>query len=618
MSDSVGQRRRASSKVIISLLAGVIIPIALGYSVSAPLGAMTALVLALTLAFQTLKATRFLSVSISFGVCGLEALFSSITALPSITLIFPTLLLAVYIAFRRVSKRKSPLPRFEDVAMLSSLIGLTSMSLLLVKILAPTNVFSWVMYGDAMSSVFISRELNSLHPLEIFSSGQLFAAPLQFMMANFATAGYVPPVNSSGIVEALEAQIAVALIALSVGLAQLSKLIERNQSKPVIATKAFVLFVLMQSGLILGLVASNGFLSVGIAFAFYSAVLVLCYKLLSSDKIDVALSVQMIVMLGLLAFSWVLLAILVIGVILSVTLTKRIKTHRFRALVVLVPLLTVSIIVVVSRIPTVQFALQLTGFFPAISVSLFIALTGVFVFVSRNNSILNPQITFSIVLALSSAVITYAFLNNGTSVSKFLSFANAAGVTPFYYSEKLLWIAVMPFVVLLCLIILNHAFSRQGPMWIPTVALVLICSSILTLPGVLNFPWLPMTNDNFRAQLALEFKKDDSTSSRMYFNYKGEWMDSELNGWSGLSWEDYPGSPNSTGKAYVNHLTGISFWRRTEWQLGTPDEYLCRGLALLPAGSTLITSQVDIETRVKQVCQGKDFDVKYDIRNSAK
>ncbi len=500
----------------------------------------------------------------------------------------------------KVTRAKLVFPWPRAIEMLASLLLLGG--LYLQPPSSSRTHLSWVMNGDAMTTVESLRWVRRAIP-DVFL-GQLSAGG--FGTQILAVATQVPFLGRPDLLDDVSSLYGTALVMTLFILL----LVASRFSAPIGGVwrtflVAFVLAWICVSGLVLGLVGENGFLSIPTTICFI--VMLFCVVSLprATRKLQWILAeiVLVIAVAASLFIVWAPLGALAAATVFYFVLWRLADVSpalRKAACFILGSpartafvgfLLTLLFFFFVSKMTNVGETRSIGRFYGVPLVAL--AVVTWLLFANRKSGwrIVRPAAGF--IGAAVGSVIGISLLFHMAPVSDLLALPVPEWAYT-YYPYKLLW------VVITALLLLVYSFTASkvragtvGVFRLVLISLVVILSTITvsTLPA----PWFSMAAGD-RASSAARYliERGPATGPVMYFDALGWYHDSTLNGWSGVEWDGY----------YLG-ATSATF-RDRQWWDGDTQTSLCSGLDLLPRGATVVTANPHLKELAKNCVYDTD------------
>lgn len=463
---------------------------------------------------------------------------------------------------------------------------------------------SWVMMGDGFEWIRYLGDLRTLTTFEVITTG-LF--PRLTMSAELlAQTVIIPSAGVSGLLADIQANVAWVLLALIAAAADLL----RNfggapRGRVAFGQGVFVSFV-MSSTLIAGLVAANGFLSVAPTVALYVLGLISVTRHLRNG--DRTSWIVAVVAVAALVTSWQPFALVVAGILLGILVARRIPVlHSWWPLIsgVLVAIVTLAtVLITTGAIPAAG-----AGHFPATPLSVLLLVIVALLVVTVRSRAQGIALTITVGFVAGSLTAFVSFRGGG--LFAFLAAIHNTGITPFYYVQKFVWIAAVPAVLLLAVVIASQTSVQRLGRRTSALAGALLITASFTAATVPNFPWLPLGSRSDILELGdLVLDPTVTSQPRVFVGYQAPHVDAVINSWNGLLWDRYLSTdPSGEGPG----------WLRKEaiWASIQGGDFVGAACAAGESASeplTIVTSQAALPDAASSSCPDSLTGVQFEFR----
>ena len=463
---------------------------------------------------------------------------------------------------------------------------------------------SWVMMGDGFEWIRYLGDLRTLTTFEVITTG-LF--PRLTMSAELlAQTVIIPSAGVSGLLADIQANVAWVLLALIAAAADLL----RNfggapRGRVAFGQGVFVSFV-MSSTLIAGLVAANGFLSVAPTVALYVLGLISVTRhLRNGDRTSWMVT---LVAVAALVTSWQPFALVVAGLLLGILVARRIPVlHSWWPLIsgVLVAIVTLAtVLITTGAIPAAG-----AGHFPATPLSVLLLVFVALLVVTVRSRARGIALTITVGFVAGSLTAFVSFRGGG--LFAFLAAIHNTGITPFYYVQKFVWIAAVPAVLLLAVVIASQTSVQRLGRRTSALASALLIAASFTAAAVPNFPWLPLGSRSDILELGdLVLDPTVTSQPRVFVGYQAPHVDAVINSWNGLLWDRYL-STDASGEG--------PGWLRKEviWASIQGGDFVGAACAAGESASgplTIVTSQAALQGAASSSCPDSLTGVQFEFR----
>lgn len=465
-------------------------------------------------------------------------------------------------------------------------------------------VISWVMMGDGFEWVRYLGDLRTLTTFEVITTG-LF--PRLTMSAELlAQTVIIPSVGVSGLLADIQANVAWVLLALIAAVADLLRNFGGAPRGRVAFGQGVFVSCVMSSTLIVGLVAANGFLSVAPTVALYVLGLISVTRYLRNG--DRTSWIVALVAVAALVTSWQPFALVVAGLLLGILVARRIPVlHSWWPLIsgVLVAIVTLAtVLITTGAIPAAG-----AGHFPATPLSVLLLALVVLLVVTVRSRARGIALTITVGFVAGSLIAFVSFRGGG--LFAFLAAIHNTGITPFYYVQKFVWIAAIPAVLLLAVVIVSQTSVQRLGQRTSTLAGALLIAASFTAAAVPNFPWLPLGSRSDILELGdLVLDPTVTSQPRAFVGYQAPHVDAVINSWNGLLWDRYLSTdPSGEGPG----------WLRKEaiWAAIQGGDFVGAACAAGESASgplTIVTAQAALPDAASSSCPDSLTGVQFEFR----
>jgi hypothetical protein len=457
----------------------------------------------------------------------------------------------------------------------------------------PNSQFTWMLIGDGNNWFTQLRLIQSI-------SGHRFRELIANSPGTSVLTDLLNPVRakspSLAFISDLNAMLNFQLIIAIFIVALFMHRIHKSRNIP-FSMRVLLVLLLTQFGSILGMAGLNGFISSSVTLFFFLLLLSFSEINFSNNRIYEFLLYSSMVIIFL--FTWSLLIPFVIAQYLFVRVPRNaFNEYRFAFLMTgaLLTFLSLNLGVrVVEQIDVVGYlTIPRGGMWPDLNVNIYLGFLILLFVIMHQNGIFSGLYS----LQLWVLVVTCQLL--------FLGYENPRFWSPWssYYPQKLFTLVYLAFSLWIIAKLLAHKRDIL-------ISVALIFSLALNFYLQLPNPILDKTTRNINTNLnskldlqgpnALSFilTKIDEKKPFAFWNFYDWPVESSVNAWAGLAWEQYPGnwSLPKDDLLFNTNYSGPVGNRNYHDGNQTDIKNLCRLASLLPSGSVIFTRDI-IQTKV--------------------
>jgi hypothetical protein len=531
----------------------------------------------------------------------LLSLITQILALPGVIASALLVLVAAIVLAHAARRGNLQLPQ----AGLWSALGVAAVPLVtlaLSSLVTPAATISWVMMGDGFEWVRYLGDLRALAPLELLTSG-LF--PRLTMSTELLARTVLLPGSAGGLdglladVHANVAWVVLGVIAAFADLARGFGERRRSPSSSRMFVQGLLVALVMCSTLVLGLVAANGFLSVSTTIALFVMSLIGLDRFVRCRDRTGAV----IALLGAvcLVTSWQPFALVVAGLLVGVLVRGIVGRWWPVVAGVAITVLTVgAVLLTTGSIPAAG-----AGHFPATPVAVLAVTTSVALVLAARGASRTLAQLIAIAFVAGSVSALYSFSDG--NVWGLLASIHDSGITPYYYVEKFIWIAGIPAVALVIILLTSPSIRIVAGSLTSTLAITVFVLAAFTAAQVPNFAWLPLGSRSDVLELG-ELVLDPTVMDqpRVFVGYQAPHVDAVINSWDGLLRDRYLTSGAGTGAERKDVVLSAV-------ERGDLPGAACAAAAI-GGPITIVTGQPTLEADAGLMCPESLAQVRFDVR----
>lgn len=368
------------------------------------------------------------------------------------------------------------------------------------KRVSPGADFGWLMSGDSLSELYWMTSLRASGPghdawavIASTSAHDYLANTLAYVAGGTASPTLV-----------MDMRAFAAVVVLSLALGTLQYLVglgspERGRTGLI---QGAVFGLLVISGALIGLPASNGFINVGLSFAMYAIAMTAAARLSCGvSRLDLAAAVASILVLTLV---WPPVAMTAAGLVLASVLSKR-DARRLLTLAVILPgAIITGYWIVTSIVPGVPKMPITTGvnyyYFPITPVAAF-ALASAMLFISERRVPHGAIVRAVPAAAIGGAIGMFIAVGGGDPMG-ILADSHVLSATRYYTFLKFVWQVCMPLLVLVAVVLFRPKMRERIGVANTTAALGAVLVAAFTFANMPNVPWLPLDSRGPQQELA--------------------------------------------------------------------------------------------------------------------
>ena len=580
----------SSSAVALALLLG------LSYIISRPLFLLTATALLGWLVLGNLgRRFRPLQQIAPVGALVLLTLAALLMAQLGVSrywaLILVWVLLIALLILQLAGTGLSPLRKvFPTSTLLIALVPFTTLAL--AAVLWPGMAFAWVMIGDG------HPEFNLMTLYRELPAGDFF--PRHYP---FATTGHLLVADSLNITSSytgidafrtdLQAMAAVTFLPIVLAVQQMQMAFGSRVQSGRSMLQGITLGIFACSGLVMGLPASNGFISTSLSVLFYSSLAVLISAIFK--RFTVAALIGSALLVIALVSTWQPVAMTGLGLIIAALIYNALRSKRkspagiaaFSGAGVLVVFGFYELFSIVTSGASGFPGLHGNYYYPMTPLAIFLLMGVVAITTANSNRLRTTAIALS--AAAIAGTLAFMFGNRFFDFFDVLAGTFIVSSTPYYYLFKYIWLVSVPVVILAGVAITNTLTTSQK-----RPSAVLLTSAFLVVPFIAvttpNFPWIPKSSQPTIKALSEEFGTElKSKSATFYFNVRGDVEDEAVSNWWLLQHRRYElgiGGPEWV-EARRPYGTAYPQWKEVREKLGSAalsGKVVCDEVALIASG----------------------------------
>lgn len=371
------------------------------------------------------------------------------------------------------------------------MIALVPLSTMAVASLVwPGMESSWAAIGDALHELNIARELSVLgagqaipDAFPVGTHGHDFLVGALFTFSSFF--------GQSDLRTHIDALAATAMVPLILGVLQLFVGLGDPQRRWFGAAQGLTLGALICTSAIVGLPASNGYVNPGMTFALYAMTIVAVdrfYRTRSKWSSTIAL-IGVVALLGVwtpIGFVAFVLwfATLVVG-------------SRERTFLVVSAIGSMGVIVVywlmssiLELLPPMPISYGSASYLPITPIAVFAIATFGIIVLSRDSAS-RPAFRMVPLAALGGSIAMIISMGHGHLLGV-LADSHILSATMYYYVLKFIWLACMPLIVMLLILVLDPQFPRSfGKATFAGMASLVLFVGFM-FANTPNMPWIPV------------------------------------------------------------------------------------------------------------------------------
>lgn len=484
-------------------------------------------------------------------------------------------------------------------------------TLAFVAVLWPGMAFAWVMIGDGHPELSLMTLYRELPPGDFF--------PLHYP---FATTGHLLVADSLNITAThmgidafrtdLQAMAAVTFLPIVLAVQQMQLAFGSRLQSGRSLLQGMALGVFACSGLVMGLPASNGFISTSFSVLFYSSLAVLVSALFRKFTLVALVGATLII--AVVVSTWQPVAMTGIGLIIAALVYPALRSKKLSPAGT-AGLAGAGVLVVFGLYELFSVGASGSSGFPGLHGNFYYPMTPLAVFLlmalvaittAKTNRLRRTAIAFSTAAIAG----TLAFMMGNRFFDFFAVLAGTFIVssTPYYYLYKYIWLVSVPVVILAGVAFTNTlTTSQRRPLAVLlTLAFLVVPFVAITTP---NFPWIPKSSQPTIKALSEEFGTElESKSATFYFNVQGDVLDEAVSNWWLLQHRRYELGLGGNEWVEARRTFGIEYpgWKEVREDLSSASlsgKVTCDEVALITSGMR-IQDPINFPSGPPTDCQG--------------
>lgn len=394
----------------------------------------------------------------------------------------------------------------------------------LARVVEARRAFAWALSGDAGTFVQYQMIVRNVSDSELVSfAAQARTVGLALVGSVFAEGNLLPV--SSSLANEVTVAVSIAIVSLILAVTQLVRAVDPEPSLLV----GLVLGIFIPSGLALGLVASNGFLSVGLTLALF----VLCASSLSTFWREGSGSNLVVALVALvaLAVTWVFIAAALAGILVVVLYGRLSKRNTGNISWLLIGVFVgVYLLGWAASGPLSSFW---SGYFPATPLAIFALSTG-FALAFARGSVSNLVLVL-VATAIAGSVAMF-IVASPSQVANFISGVFLTNSSEYYYVRKYIWLSFFPIATIVLVLVARQKYFNV-PRSNQFVAIAAVVGAGYLAAPTPNVPWLsPATTPESLALGEVVTRSVTDNQGILFHDYASPTVDSRLNYLFSLNW----------------------------------------------------------------------------------
>lgn len=477
--------------------------------------------------------------------------------------------------------------------------------------------FSWLMTGDGLSELRLMGLYRTLDTFQYVPTHFPFATSGHLLLADAISFGTGVGGGRDQMLADIRALTAVVVLSAIVAVAQLQSRFGTSRDGWRGLAQGLTLGVLASSGAVLGLAASNGFVSTAVTFALFALVLSAAATL-SRRWTPSSLVVVGMGALALMS-TWQPIGLTAGALGIAAMWSSRRGTPlAFSSAVAVTGAFAFWWALSGIGVPSFPEINDNAYYFPITPIAVFLLSAAALAIIpTRGTARIGSRAAAAAFVAGS---IVFTAIVARTDFLGVLADSHILSSTRYYYVLKFIWLISMPLIPLLLVVLLRSDVRTRIGTRTATFASVLVLAAAITAANTPNFAWLPFANQERNRTLAeLATASDDNVQV-----FIDPLTDGTFNGWSRWRLDFY--GPDHTSDILEWKTAGITtFGQTTPWEdafsyldtASITDDELCEALALVPEPASITTASEDTARRISENCSDLMADgLRIDLRSS--